>query len=342
MFESLVARSRAAVRDGCPCVMLPEREFAAAATQRLIRPDDPGGWLTTIVGPRGSGKSTLVAQVLREASKRRPQLAFVIQSAEEWVQFLQTRAIPPNTSWPGMIVVEDPDRTLGDLDDANLLAHWFDDLHRSGVRVLVTLSEQPGQAEALSPRFVSRLHAGLTARMTSLSPESRQQFVRALCRSRELKLADRVVEWIAAQPPGTCRSVSKLLDRLTRDLPPSAVVETLDALPIELAGDATTGRPALALIATEVAMEFGIPLSELRSESRDQALQLPRRCAMWLAHEVRWPMAQIGRYFGRRTHASVSYSCRELIRQFDDVPTLRDRLLRLQTRLVENPREDCG
>lgn len=340
MFESLVARSRAAVREGCPCILLPEREFAFAAAQRLVRPDDPGGWLTTLVGPRGSGKSTLVAQVLREAIKRRPQLAFVIQSAEEWVQFLQTRTIPPKTAWPGMIVVEDADRTLGDIDDANLLAHWFDELHRSGVRVLVTLSEPPGQAAALSPRFVSRLHAGLTARITPLSADSRRQFVRTLCRERQLTLADRVVDWIADQPPGTCRSLSKLIDRLTRDLSPSTTIDSLETLPLELTGDA--GRPSLSLIASEVAMEFGVPLSDLRSESRDQALQLPRRAAMWLAHEVRWPMAQIGRYFGRRTHASVSYSCRELVRQFDDMPTLRDRLARLQTRLVENPREECG
>lgn len=342
MFESLVARSRAAVRDGQPFVLLPEFHFAWTAAQRLFRSGDPLGWLTTIVGPRGSGKTRLISQVLREAFERQPSLVVAIQSAGEWVQLLQTEPIPPSASWPAVIVLEDADRSLTDVDDANLLAHWLDELHRSNVRVLITLSDPPGQATALSPRLVSRLHAGLSARIPELSVESRRRFVHDLASARQLLLSNSMVDRIAAQPPGTCRTLAKLIDRLTETTARRAVPEIIDDLLLTEGTSTPTIRPSLTQIAAEVATEFGVPVGELRSEARNQALQLPRRCAMWLAHEVSWPMAQIGRFFGKRTHASVSYSCRELSRALDDTPTLRERLLRLQSRLHESPQEDCG
>lgn len=338
MFESLVARSRAAVRDGQPFVRLPEFDFAWAAAQRLFRAGDPLGWLTTVIGPRGGGKTRLVSQLLAKALERRPSLGFVIQSAGEWAELLQTQPIPPTATWPAIIVIEDADRTLGDSHDADLLARWLDELHRSGVRVLMTLSQPAGQATGLSPRLVSRLHAGLSARILELSPDSRLRFVREVAAARKIRLADAVAGQIAHQPPGTCRSLTKLLDRLVESKPKRAVIESIE----ELADGSENGsaRLPLALIAAETAAEFGVPIGELRSEARDQALQLPRRCAMWLAHEANWSMAQIGRFFGRRTHASVSYSCRELVKVLDETPTLRERLQRLQSRL--SSRDECG
>jgi chromosomal replication initiator protein len=342
MFEPLVARSRIAVRDGQPFVLLPEFHFAWTAAQRLVRPVDRLAWLTTLVGGRGSGKTRLVGRVLTEALDLRPQLGFAIQSAEDWLRMLRTEPIPGGAVWPGLIVIEDADRTVSDTHDADLLAHWLDELHRSGVRVLITSSAPPSQTPLFTPRLVSRLHAGLSARIPTLSDDSRRQFVREVGLQRQLQLADPVAAWIADQPPGTCRSLTKLLDRVAQSTSPKVLVDSLDGLQSEDGEETAAQRPSLTVIAAEVATEFGVPVGELRSESRDQAMQLPRRCAMWLAHEVRWPMAQIGRFFGRRTHASVSYSCGELVRQLADAPTLRDRLARLQTRLADSPREECG
>jgi len=308
----------------------------------VVHPVDRFGWLTALVGSRGSGKTTLIGRVLKDALDDRPQLAFAIQSAEDWLRLLRTEPIPGGAVWPGLIVIEDADRTVSDTHDADLLAHWLDELHRSGVRVLLTLSEPPGQTALFSPRLVSRLHAGLSARIPMLSADSRRRFVREWSLGRQIQLSDDVETWVADQPPGTCRSLTKLVGRLAQAAAPGSLIDSLDGLRSEDGEETAAARPSLTVIAAEVATEFGVPVGELRSESRDQAMQLPRRCAMWLAHEVRWPMAQIGRFFGRRTHASVSYSCRELARQIADAPTLRDRLARLQMRLVENPREECG
>ncbi|MDZ4687753.1 MAG: helix-turn-helix domain-containing protein [Planctomycetaceae bacterium] len=344
MFEALAARSRAAVRDERPFVMLPELRFAWTAAQRLVHPGraaDRHGQLTTLVGPRGSGKTKLISRVLSEVMRKQPRLKFAILSAGEWLKLVQTEAASPVESYPAIVIAEDADRTLTSTDAAEAFARWLDDLQQHNVRVLVTLSEPAGQTAAFSPRLVSRLHAGLCVRMPALSVESRRQFVRGVIDGRQIAATDAVVNWIADQPPGTCRSLCQLVDRLANVGPTKSVAAAIAAM--QESSETSNGqRPALSVIAAEVATEFGVPVGELRSESRDQATQLPRRCAMWLAHEARWPMAQIGRFFGRRTHASVSYSCRELVRQLADAPTLRDRVQRLQSRLIDARREDCG
>jgi chromosomal replication initiation ATPase DnaA len=326
MFEALAVPSRAAVRDDRPFVMLPELRFATAALQRLVHPGrtaDRHGSLTTLIGPRGSGKTRLIAHTLSDLARQQPRTRFVIQSAGDWLALLASpdRQGGESTTYPSILVAEDADRTLANPEQADPFARWLDELLLHNVRVLVTVSEPPGQTAAFTPRLVSRLHAGLCVRLPALSVESRKRLARGLVEPRQIGLADAVLDWIAAQSPGTCRSVTKLVDRLTQSVRPGT---------------------ALAVIAAEVAAEFDVPIGELRSDARDQALQLPRRCAMWLAHEVRWPMAQIGQFFGRRTHASVSYSCRELQRQLAETPTLSERLQRLQLRLVDRQREECG
>jgi chromosomal replication initiation ATPase DnaA len=347
MFEALAVPSRAAVRDDRPFVMLPELRFATAALQRLVHPGrtaDRHGSLTTLIGPRGSGKTRLIAHTLSDLARQQPRTRFVIQSAGDWLALLASpdRQGGESTTYPSILVAEDADRTLANPEQADPFARWLDELLLHNVRVLVTVSEPPGQTAAFTPRLVSRLHAGLCVRLPALSVESRKRLARGLVEPRQIGLADAVLDWIAAQSPGTCRSVTKLVDRLTQSVRPGTALASLPAGSPSEADEAGNSRPALAVIAAEVAAEFDVPIGELRSDARDQALQLPRRCAMWLAHEVRWPMAQIGQFFGRRTHASVSYSCRELQRQLAETPTLSERLQRLQLRLVDRQREECG
>ncbi len=96
---------------------------------------------------------------------------------------------------------------------------------------------------------------------------------------------------------------------------------------------------SLAVIAKEVATTFQVPLEELRSSSRLQALRIPRQCAMFLAREeAGLSLAAIGQFFGSRTHTSVAHSCRRLQELIVESPTLREQVQRLRDHL----RKACG
>jgi chromosomal replication initiator protein len=101
-------------------------------------------------------------------------------------------------------------------------------------------------------------------------------------------------------------------------------------------------RLSFEAIVSQVAKEFGVEPSELRSRSRQQGLAVPRQCAMWLARELTGrPLDQIGDYFDR-SHTTVSHSLSRLNELLPTIPSLRQQVQKLRQQLKELPREDCA
>jgi len=373
MFQALLARSRAQVLVDEPYLPLPEMQFAWVAATRWLQPGrawDARGQLTCLVGGTGSGKSLLCRKALREAVRRHSKCKFAVQTADEWLYdlFVATELgrfaeFCEASGKLAVVVCEDLDRDGrtpptppserggedffsppakggfgGVLNDrGDLWTVWIDELLHRGVHVLITLSESPGRCDGLSPRIVSRLHGGLCARIPELERGSRQAFLRFAAAHHQLPLGEDVVAWCADQTPGTPRALWQMVERLSQQ----RVKTDLDSVQRWfLQRVPVNGRPQLAVIAREVASEFGVTVTDLRSQSRQLSLRLPRQCAMFLARDVAgYPMEKIGRFFGRRTHTSVSHSCRRLEELLPGSPTLRDHVERLRRRLL---REDCA
>lgn len=349
MLAPLLARSRAAVLVDESFHLFPEAHFAWAAATRWA--ERQRGWqqrgqLTCLVGGEGSGKSLLCRHALREAVRRHPKWKFALQSAADWLHDLaiahETGRIPEYCEACGklaIVVCEDLDRAVTDADATECWTVWLDELLSRGVNVLVTVSSPPSQCDGFAPRIVSRLHGGLCARIAPLERDSRRAFVRGAADQRQLPLADDAVAWLADQPPGTPRSLGQAVEKLSQqreiDLPS---VQRLFA-----ARTHSAPQPRLLVIAHEVAGEFGVSVTDLRSQSRQLALRVPRQCAMFLAHDLaRCPMEEIGRFFGRRAHTSVSHSCKRLQELLPGSPTLQEQVRRLRQRVVRALREECG
>lgn len=352
MFNAVRARSRKALLAEEPFCLIPELQFAWAATQRLKSPADRldrSGLLTILAGPAGSGKSVLVRQGLREACREKRKQVAVILTPNDWGDLLA--ASPDSNAWEtwtsvtaqcDLLACEDLDQLVTDEGLGEHIARWLDELIARQVRVIVTVSQPPGSCPQFPPRLTSRLRGGLTARLPELSSESRRQFLDWGAELAQLSLTTDVRDWLADQSSGSLRSLRQMLDRLRSEYPPPARINDLAAVQ-RLFTVPAPRRLTLAVIAHQVAAEFGVPAQELRASTRLQAYRVPRQCAMLLAHEVAgFPMAEIGRYFGRRTHTSVSYSCRKFQDTLAQTPSLRDQLQRLQARLANQALADCG
>lgn len=350
MFRALLARSRAAVLIEEPFLPLPERQFAYTAARRGLagpRGRHGPGLLTCLVGETGAGKSCLVRQALRCGARSQPPRPFAWQSATEWLPLLrqaqqQGRMIEllEQAAKLALLVADDLDRGVTDETSAELWATFSDELLARGVSVLITLSQPPGRCPGFTPRLVNRLHGGLYALLPPLEAASRQRLVRFLTDRHQLPLEDDAVAWLADQPPGTPRSLSLAVERLAQH--PTATTRTqVQQVLTRLVSHSQ--RPQLTVIAQLVAEEFGLTAADLRSSSRQRSLHLPRQCAMFLAHDLAdCPMEDIGRFFGRRTHSSVSLCCRKLQELLPGSPTLREQLQRLRQRIVNSLREDCA
>jgi chromosomal replication initiator protein len=350
MLASLLARSRAAVLVDEPFYLASEAQFAWAAAARCSERSpnwEQRGRLTCLIGGEGAGKSILCRQAIRDAVRRHPKWKFAFQSAAEWLHDVacasETGRFEPFCDACGRLAIvacDDLDQMVADESSLELWTTWLDELLVRGVQVLVTLSSPPSQCPGFAPRLVSRLHGGLCARMPPLERDGRQALIRFAADQHQLPLSDDVVAWLADRPPGTPRELCDAVERLSkqRRLTDLAAIQRFFSQQTR-----PLARPLLAIIAHEVAGEFSVSVTDLRSQSRQQAFRLPRQCAMFLAHDLaRCPMEEIGRFFGRRAHTSVSHSCRRLQELLPGSPTLREHVARLRQRLVHALREDCA
>lgn len=348
MFDAVLERTQAELVEE-PFCLLPELQFAWLAACRLTSSAsrfDAQSSLSVIIGERGTGKSFLVRHAIRQHDTRRPRRRTIALftpddfDRESGRDFWSTATLPVRPI--DAIVLENLDQWEGLEESSDRIAHVFDLWMHQGIRIAVTLTQAPGMVAGISPRLMSRLHGGLLARIPLLSAESRHVYLKWAAESLHLSLSDEILFWLMTQSNGTVKSLRELIDQLARAYPPPARITEL-AEAQQLFATLQEPRLSLSTIAQEVALEFGISSQDLRTSTRVHAYRLPRQCAMWLAHEVGgWPMTKIGQYFGRRTHAAVSYNCRKLLEDAAVAPSLRLQLEQLRTRLNKQLWSDCG
>lgn len=352
MLDAVLARTKAQLAVDEPFCLLPEMQFAWAAAQRIKQPAsarEATGMLTVIVGSSGSGKSWLARQALRQIPRRGRKNGVAVLLPADWQPLVGAASDSPawmtwNESFGEVshVCCENLDEVLRQGVSGELIANWLDRLLAQQSRVLITLSQSPGQMADFPLRLTSRLRGGLLAAIAPYSLESKRQFLDWAARAVQVSLADNVRQWILEQPPGTLRSLRGALDRLLVEFPPPARINDVARVSQVLTAQSTTRLP-LSIIASEVAAEFGVSAAELRNASRQQAFRQARQCAMLLAHDFAgWSMAEIGKYFGKRTHTSVSYSCRKFHDTLKENASLRTQLQRLQTKLRDGTLTDCG
>lgn len=349
MLSSRLAEYRSTVLRDEPLFVVPELQFPLAAVQRLAharRDAERCGQLTCLMGPRGSGKSHLARHAVRLAVQLQPRLRWGWLTASEWRDALlhatREERLPELLQDCGrlqFVVCEDLDRAMDHPQTGELLVGWLDALRSRDVRILITSSQPTGQLDQLPPRLISRLHSGLTARLSLWSETSRVDFVRQWETAKSLPIMPDSVSLLLKQTDPTMRGLVRLLSQIEQGYRRESVPITPANMERWLRATPETPTLSLADIAHDVADAFQVTLTGLRSPSRQQALLLPRQCAMYLAREVaRWPLETIGDYFGHRTHTSVSHSCKRLKELVDRSPTLREQV----QRLAEQLQARCG
>lgn len=71
----------------------------------------------------------------------------------------------------------------------------------------------------------------------------------------------------------------------------------------------------VALIQGLVALHYGIPVEEMKSQRRARPVARPRQVAMYLAKQLTpQSLPEIGRRFGGRDHSTVIHACRQIER----------------------------
>jgi chromosomal replication initiator protein len=234
------------------------------------------------------------------------------------------------------------------IDDIHFLAgkdgiqeeffHTFNTLHASGRQLVLTSDRAPREIPELADRLRSRFEWGLLVDVQPPDIETRIAILHKRVAADRVRIDDaELLPAIARRVPTNIRELEGALTRVLayasltgRPASAALVRETLRDLP-----DADT-PVSVATIKQVVSEVFGIPVLELESPKRSQAIVAPRQLAMYLCRELTdATLPAIGREFGGRDHTTVLYAVQKISRrlhhdrrEYDQVDDLIRRIKR--------------
>jgi len=297
-------------------VRLPELRPALQAVTQLVRATRSGVAHPSIllVGPTGSGKSRLgeyaetkVSRLGIDARTFTCREFHEIPEAEETPSVDQpypVRPEAPDLSEPQLLILEDlpflPARSVV------RLIQLLDQREQLERPTLMTSVRSPSEIDQLPNRLLGRLAGFLVISIPTLSQESRLLFLNATYPEKHLLTSNALV-WMASRANSLRELVAipNQLEPLKRFSPPPWDVPTLTDF---FQGQQTRPRPTLEALAVKVAERYALRWKELLGKSRVRNIVRARHIAMSLARRKGYSLKEIGTYFGKRDHKSVSHA----------------------------------
>jgi len=276
----------------------------------------PGSYSPLLVhGPTGTGKTHLLEGIYSAFRKSRPRGAAVYLSAEQFTSdFLQALHKSGMAMFRGkyrdleLLVIDDLQFLAGKRATISELQHTIDTLLRAGKQLVFSADRAPAALKVLGPELVSRLSGGMVCRLEPAEYATRLGIVRNHAVELGLDVPDDVQAYVASRLTSQSRELIGALKRLkamslahaqpiTLALAEEALAELIDhqLRPVRLAD-----------IEKAVCDVYGLEADSLQSARKAKIVSEPRMLAMYLARKyTRAPLAEIGSYFGRRSHSTV-------------------------------------
>lgn len=302
------------------------------------------GLPVTLCGPSGSGKTALIKHVLSEARASQ-------KSKDEF---------PDSCYWTGLDWADDYRRADRDgatadwlrkqqqaptliIDGVDVIARRagmseqlaavVDSAIERSARVVLTIASLPGQQRGFSRRLADRIRGGTILPLDPLRVASAEKLLQHFLSRRQIPAdADAVSQLsslVGTTPGDVLRAVKDLETHSIRNrsgLTPAVAAEFIRRVQGE--------PPSIPQIARAVAKEFSARVSDLRAQTRAQAIVIPRQTAMFLARHVAGEQYQtIGHYFGNRNHSTVVHSVRRVEQMLDDSPEFASRVVQIRSAL---------
>lgn len=285
-----------------------------------------------IHGPTGTGKTHLLESVcedVRQPCSRRVVLLTSEQFTNQFLEALRGSGLPSfrhKYRDVDLLAIDDVQFFQGKRATIVELQHTVDSLLRNGRQLVFAADRPPSELTDLGQELVGRLAGGVLCETETLDPDVRLGILRQIVARRRLTCDESVLDYIAQQIGDDARQLFGAMNRLQLA---SETVEQPITLNLALAALAdlvqAARRPVrLADIDRVVCRVFGLSEVSLRAAPSSQLHNSARMLAMWLARQhTRSAYAEIGSYFGRRSHSTVISATAKVQRLVDEGGTVR-------------------
>ncbi len=276
----------------------------------------PGGYSPLLIhGPTATGKTHLLEGIYGAFRKTHCRRGAVYLSAEQFTShFLQALHKSGMASFRGrfrdldLLIIDDLQFLAGKKATIGELQHTIDALLRCGKQLVFAADRPPTALKGLAPELVSRLSGGMVCRLEPAEYATRLGIVRHQAAQLGMNIPEEVQAYVATHLTAQARELIGALKRLhamslahERPITMTLAEETLAELV-----DHQNRLVKLPDIEKAVCEVFGLDPDSLQSDRKGKLVSHPRMLAMYLARKyTRAPLAEIGSYFGKRSHSTV-------------------------------------
>jgi chromosomal replication initiator protein len=304
-------------------VVGPENRVAHAAA--AMATERPGSASPLVMyGPNGTGKTHLLEGIAGAARRERRRRSVVYLTAEQFttlfLEALRGQGLPSfrrKHRGVDLLLIDDVQFFAGKRATINEVVHTIDSLRREGTQLVLSSDRPPTDLAELGPELTTRLSGGLVCGLEPPLFATRLGIARQLAARHDVTVPEDVLEFIAAHLPGDARRLAGAIMRVKAASLAHGEPISLAFAEQELADLVRAGGRMLQLADVDRAVcdVFGLAPRILQSEGKSRGLSRARMLAMWLARKyTRAALAEIGRYFGRRSHATVISARKQVVR----------------------------
>ena len=271
----------------------------------------------------GQGKTHLMHAIGQAFLDANPDATALYMPAErfmfEFVQALRARdthAFKARLRGVDLLMIDDLQFIAGKDATQEEFFHTVNEFMGGNKRLVIAADRGPGALDAVEPRLVSRLAAGLVADIKPPAIELRRAILaRKLDDMPDADVPQEVLEMLAVRISGSVRELEGALNRLVAYAQLNDELITMD-FAITTLGEILRGaqrKVTIDEIQRAVSVHFDLKQIDLLSARRAVAVARPRQIAMYLAKRLTTrSLPEIGRKFGNRDHSTVIHAVRRI------------------------------
>ena len=303
-------------------VVGPSNQLAFAMAQNIVGQSKVSFNPLFMHGACGLGKTHLLQGICNAAKKSQPQAKCIYISGEEFTnQFIM--ALKSNRVANFRQRFRQVDVLA--IDDIHFLAnkratqeeflHTFNSIETQGKQVILASDTHPKLLGSVIESLISRFLAGMVVKIESPDYQTRLDILQKRCEVLNISVDRAVLEYAARHVRGNVRELEGALLRLkaysglTHE--PANLSMATHVLSDYLS--LSSGPAGIDQLQQIVGEYFGVTPADLQSPRRNGLVNLARSVGMYLTRQhtgMSYP--EIGRAFGRRSHASVISACQKL------------------------------
>jgi len=234
-----------------------------------------------------------------------------------------------------ILLIDDIQFLQGKEQTQEAFFHTFNTLHDHNKQVVITSDVQPKHLTGFEDRMRSRFEWGLLTDVQAPDLETRIAILRKKAQSEKFQVSNEVLEYMASKVSSNIRELEGILIRVTAFANLNRSEVDMELVQTVLKDLIITDNAIEAVdIAGCTADYFKLPVDDLYSASRSQAIAHARQIAMYLCRELtEMTLPQIGKFFGGRDHTTVMYANKKISTLMQERRSIFNQVTEITTRV---------